>query len=663
MVAQMSKRCGERESNVRCPVVVHRWFSGGEGWTWGSEGIPEDFVERLAAILTTRPSEPQTGLLGGGPPWWFYHHAPDPEPADPKAMGRQPSVLRAVALPRPPGTQYRDVLAERLAALPLPDTRGRIPGLFLDVPEQWLESAKEPGDSLGKIGEKPARGASAARHLAWRVLLVGVILVCAAAIVGAFICAPASACNGVSSRNVSEKLLKPLGMRCPENASTDEVCKTFRGLYFRQGMVAHLLPGYALDDIDPVTTVIEDIRKSPSDPQPHPDVRFARYAVDQERMRRALEAICFLPTAEIAVQDLTRAVIEVAKNIPEAKREIRGPDKKVAASNAVGLLERSVVTPLQAAQRDGLLRRGQYERWFLEEFRWRVGEPFPWDRQPGPEYRKFALLFCEREYVPDDVRQAATEMVEFLQKRRVDGVLEEDAWERPWFVGRCFLDFLSLKHLQLNEADRPQLESENSLMWQQIKRLPHDGWSEAGGEGTAEPSNPWQMVHKRLQELAKRFDVDTRGSDVVLVQQIANAIAEWHLELAREEDERQNREKKASELEKQRELRQETLSQLTDQMRVLEKEVQKLEAKLSELSLGDPERPKLEQERNTRKADWSEYKKQAERLRDEIFRLTNHLKDVQITRPVWSANDKLKQFWTRLTGQGQKAAEASLSRQ
>jgi len=683
MAAQAAKSGGERGAIVLCPVTVHRWFSGGEGWAWGSQGTPKDFVERLAEVLRTRPAKAQAGLVEDGPRWWFYHHAPDPDPLDPKAQGRQPSILRAVALPGQPRSDYRDLLAHRLAEIPLPDQPGETPGLFLEVPQLWLEAPEKAKGPFGLADEKVARGPSAARRLAWRVLLVGVIVACVAALVMVLVCPTASSGGGVSVNDVRERLLEPLGVELPPDASADQVYEAFRHLYCQRGMVEHFFPGAKSNEVKDLFSNITQLsggnpgssETGTSDEPKHPDVCFARQR-GAKQLNNVLSVIAVLLEEPVKKEEpvfagkrtvLSRAVIKVASSISPQERQSSGSDSSVTCYNAVRVLERCVVNrlkdlfPKDQATRSSF--RGEYERWF-EEFRWRVGEPFPWDERPEPKCRKLALLFCERKHFPDDVRQAAEEMLKFLQERRVEGLSEEDVWERPWFVGRCFVEFLSLKHF--DDGERKQLDTENSLHWEQLKRLPLDGWPESGRGRSAEQANPWQMVRTRLQELAKKLDVDTAASDAALVQQIANTIAHnWPAEVFQAQLDKQAREDMASDTQKQMDRLQNDLDQLKNQMEALDKEVRKLEAELPKHPLEDSERPKLEQERNAKKREWEELKKREERLKQEKADLEEklkQLKSVRADRPLRSTDEKVTRLWNRLTGEKQKAAEGPAGR-
>jgi hypothetical protein len=670
MEAQGHRSSVDQRSAVPCPVVVHRWFSGGEGWAWCSGHTPGDFVGRLADVLRTRPAAAPAGLLEAGPPWWLYHHAPDQGPVDPKARGRQPSILRAVALPSRPKSSYRDALAQRLAELPLPERPGEASRLFLEVPQAWLEAQKE-----GEAPPTPPKGESpggylVARRWIGRVLLMTAMVACLVAVVLVFVYPGTGSGAVVSANDVRKELLEPLGVDLGPSASEQEICERFCRLYCQQGMVAHFFPGATMDD---VKQAAENARHanggSPtaSGSSAPPDVLFAREQT--ERLKAFWSAIADLPQdrprdatshgigrqigqAFDPTGELTKAVNAVAKRIPEEKRS--GPDKTVAGASAVRILHDAVVKPLENAGLPKGSRRGEYERWFFETFRWEAGQPFPWDQSPDPECRKMATLFSRQEESPSDVRKAAEEMRQWLNNRDIAGISEEDVQERPWFVGRCFVEFLSLKHRQLSDDQLKQLDSENSLVWQQLKNLPSDGWPV--GQSGWEPSkatSPWQPVKERLQALAKGLDVGTSGSDSALVQRITNAIGDWPAEANRVKKAEEAR--RLAEKEKEKEVKhlEGKISECESKMNQLDNEVRELERRLSELPLGSDQRKKTESEINAKKKEWggwknrkSEASKQLDDLKGEQHELGKKMQ----APPGRSRDEPLNQLWKRLTG-------------
>jgi len=653
---------------VGCPVVVHRWFETGEGWAWHPDMPAAEFVPCLAKVLRNRPESEETGTLEMDRTWWLYHHAPDHQVGDRKARGRQPSILRAVALPGNLKNEYRARLAECLAEIPLPDRAGPTPELILEVPQAWLEVAEEPQGrpARGERGRRPGRMTPSP----WigRMLVMTAIVACLVAFVVVFVYPDGRADGQVSAKEVRAKLLEPLGVQLPENAPVDEVTRRFCELYCKPGMAAHCFSGINPRDFD---------KTEGSQPQ-HPDWLFAR-----QRFEEFQRAIAHLPDAPVK-EGLTNAVNAVARKIPAKERGLRGPAPAVAATNAVGVLERRVVGELRKAGFVGGTRCGDYEQWFFASFRWEPGKPFPWDAPVDPKCRKLALLFTRTEQAPQDILDAAGEMLKWLEKWGVKGVSEADVRERPWLVGRCFVEFLSLKHCALSEKERTELDRDNSLVWQQLKKLPSDGWAVRGYPETATdtpdivqssgathngresvpvsglsdragwkpgPAEPWLAVHECLQKLAKCLGVDSKGSDklsdAALAQRIGNALGDWPADATKVDDdmERTKKQQEVGELTKE-------ISDCQSRMGQLQADVQHLEKCLAQLGLDSDKRPDMERQRDQKKQEWEKAKGQRlnlERALDERNRELKEL-DNKARTLLRSNNEQLDRLWDRLTG-------------
>ena len=687
MVAKKSDFAGADRSVEPYPIVVHRWFADGEGWAWSAGQELRDLSTRFAQVLHSRPECEQSGLLDGGPPWWFYHHAPDAEPADSKARGRNPSILRAVALPSRPRTEYRAELVKRLVNIPLPDKPGESSQLYLEVPREWLEQFNEkdstkrrfPADSAHVELEPPAR--IAPRWL-WRILAMSLVAL-VAAIILVFVWPGKETAADVSPTEVREKLLKPLGVNISENASVAVVCQKFCQLYCKRGMREHFFPGATRDEFERAGQAARNLAGQFQQPAQqaagqspiHPDVHFAKRSA--QWLDKLAEAIQWLPDEPvIAAADLTNAVIKVAKGVPEDARGLPGPCKKVRPTNSVKILEHAVVKPLRNADLVGHIRRGEYERWFFQEFRWQSGEPFPWDEPAAKvdwlaeDYRVVALLFSQKKEVPGDIKSAAEEMHKWLSRWGVCGISKEDIHERPWFVGRCFLEFLSLKHVTADERNR--LEGENSLVWQQLSKLPEDGWpagkvgSDARGAhaGMGQAGNladPWAEIRERLQQLAARLGVlrvATTDSDAALVQRIGNTIADWRAEEFRLKEVACEKLRKKEEKEKEIASLDQEINQLKEKMEQLAAEVRKLENQLPDLGLGDPKRPALEAQRDGRKNEWNECNNKRSELEKQrtkaVEELSNLLKHEAAQWRLESDNTRLNELWSRLTKEQQQ---------
>ena len=709
MVAKKSDFAGADRSVEPYPIAVHRWFADGEGWAWSAGQELRDLSTRFAQVLHSRPECEQSGLLDGGPPWWFYHHAPDAEPADSKARGRNPSILRAVALPSRPRTEYRAELVKRLVNIPLPDKPGESSQLYLEVPREWLEQFNEkdstkrrfPADSAHVELEPPAR--IAPRWL-WRILAMSLVAL-VAAIILVFVWPGKETAAHVSPTEVREKLLKPLGVNISENALVAEVYQEFCQLYCKRGMREHFFPGATPDEFKRATQAARNLAGQFQQPAQqaagqspiHPDVHFAKRSA--QWLDKCAEAIDWLPDEPvIAAADeskpwheifeetieeikrrassernkLTNAVIKVAKGVPEDARGLQGP---VTSTNSVKILEHAVLGRLQKGRPAGAVLRGEYERWFFQEFRWQSGEPFPWDEPAAKvdwlaeDYRVVALLFSQKKEVPGDIKSAAEEMHKWLSRWGVCGISKEDIHERPWFVGRCFLEFLSLKHVTADERNR--LEGENSLVWQQLSKLLEDGWpagkvgSDARGAhaGMGQAGNladPWAEIRERLQQLAARLGVlrvATTDSDAALVQRIGNTIADWREEVSRLQE--KVRKQLHDEQEKENaivSIKQE-IRELSAKITRLREELQKLDSQLPNFPVGHSERDAHKRKIETKELEYKQCEKTLNERRGQLAKAEEELSKLKHEAAQWrleSDNTRLNELWSRLTKEQQQ---------
>jgi len=363
---------------ISCPVVVHRWFRSGEGLAWGQEDTPQDFVECLKNLLGTRPTAAQVGLVPAEAGCWFYHHTLDAQPIDPKAQGRHPSILRAVALPGRPRPEHRQELVRRLLEVPLPDEPGNNTQLFLKIPATWLEAETKQvesptGQSSGSLS-RPWRWILSACAIAIIVIIMIEVIVATGIIDGYTGVLPHA---GVSKREVQDQLLRPLAVHLEDSASTQEVCERFRLVYCQRGMIEHFFPSASIDEIK------QAVQGADKGSSLHPDALFVRQYGDT--LRKFWSIVANLP--EIPPHDsrgstlpgdkLRQLVNEVAKRIPENQR--RQNATIVADRNGIKILAQAVVGSLREAGLLGRQQRSRYEQWFLEEFQWRRGERFPCD--------------------------------------------------------------------------------------------------------------------------------------------------------------------------------------------------------------------------------------------------------------------------------------------
>lgn len=556
-----------QQNGLRCALAIHRWFADGEGWAWSPRHLGEVPDEPLGPVLRDRPVPPggRTGLLGYRGLWLVYHHLADDEPEDPKAVGRHPSVLRVVALPARPRSEFQQELIERLRQVPLPKQRGENPDLVLSVPPGWLEAT--PGIAAGQA-TAPAEVAGRPRPeprrvLGRRIVVMAMVLAAAAGLAGVVLWYGSATTGGISGKDVREKLLEPLGVKLPKDTPDDTIWEQFRQLYSKQGMIEHFFPGLRGDVKKDLVALSEDAERQRQ--ENHPDARFAADRANQlQQIRPAIERlpdhpvnrnrrkVLFINFKEPLGATVNFVATHVKKSVEKQHRNsvakhVKTPKMPtVAGGAALDILDQYVVQPLKPLT--DRQTRGQYERWFVKEFCWEAGTPFPWDASAPNGARTVAPEFCQSQSRYSDQKDAAELMFKWLEAARVKGIQDSDVNDRPWFVGRCFVEFLSLKHPGLEKGKREELERENSLVWKHLKCLPDDAWD---GQ-RADPHDPWQGVKDGLAELGKRLRVTTHGARAQ-VQRIVNAIADWPRDLERlQESERERQEQENKRRDEQR---------------------------------------------------------------------------------------------------------------
>ncbi|HIQ21932.1 MAG TPA: hypothetical protein EYH34_11960 [Planctomycetes bacterium] len=287
-------------------------------------------------------------------------------------------------------------------------------------------------------------------------------------------------------------------------------------------------------------------------------------------------------------------------------------------------LKRAVVDELLRGSSDAARSfpwAGMYEEWFFEADLWKSGDPFPWNDAAPKGCREVAKLFARRWNPSQDIQDAAEEMKRQLARWKVWGIDDEDVVLRPWFVGRCFLEFLSQKHF--SEQEQKELDAEGSLYWLLLKRLPSGEevqrlWepladSKAPGELTSD--DLWSPVRKGLMNLAEKLQVEGRawGSDAALVQKIGNALRH--------------------------------IGQRTTEKARYEQEAERLDANLRKVKVGNPDRQQMlekltEIEREVGAINgWL-----AQRLRCPPDELPNNT-------TIESKNERCNELWKRLTGE------------
>lgn len=651
--------------SVRCPVVVHRWFADGEGWTYCNGLDIDEVIIKLGERLRSDPNcqKGQTGMLelSSKDEWVLYSWRPDENPADPKAVGRHPTILRAVVLPgRPRDERMKHIVNLLETSVKLPSRRGVNPGLWLEIPADWI--SPRPSSS------KPAGKSAKPRSRRWRTgmmigifSLIGVLVVAA----GGWSLGLFSGLGNESSKyaiDVYQQLLQPLGIEMSEKDRTDAalVRLKFREVYCQSWFIDRFFPGASatLGDKSPeeLLTEIEDIltrlndhlnRDEELQSSSHPDSEFVwvndairktseaflKFKEAIKYLRHAPDEVLSNPIGGFAPDALIRlekAVVNVAEKFPPSvwKSAGAGGDREKALS----ILSESVVKPAQEFMNLGQL---DYVEWFTT-YEWRPGEAFPWDQESDAECQQLVYLLLPQHQFPSDVREAAEEMRIKLSEEpwNVRGITEQDVERRPWFVGRCFVEFLSRKHFT---AEEEKLISESQgFVFEHLRKLPTSGWETSRQDGYAgDWRQSWNEVRKRLEELAKSLGVDSGGSDVARVQEVVKVVKKWEQERLKGEEEKSIAQKEIDDLKEKR-----------------EKAKKQLDEILAEKQKTDPSDPRYQELHN-----------EESKLIEEIQKLDEQIRNasVRVDAKYFSIpGGKVGDFWRRLTG-SQNSGDSSES--
>jgi hypothetical protein len=462
---------------------------------------------------------------------------------------------------------------------------------------------------------------------------------------------------------VYERLLKPLDAAVPNPDDSDAVLQKFVQTYCREGIIRLYFPNAKFDEVERAWKALEGNEHSSDESKHHPDAIFAQAPTVKvkERLKVVYEKAKLLPPREEieivaskkglldSLRDwfddscrLARVVNQVAKKIPEQRRGGR----EVAGANAVAILEDEVVKHLKDLPRP---MTGEYERWFTQEFKWEAGKPFPWDKPTEKRYRDVALLFTEKKSFSDQQKNAAREMKRLLDSWDVPGIEKADIEERPWFIGRCFVEFLSLKHLGLTKEEREQLNMENSFVWQCLKKLPEGGWSNS----TSSSKEPWDKVRERLSELAEKFKKSDRpngGLDADLVRFVRKAISNWDAERDTLKKKEQEISQRKAQLRKNIDIIEEELKRLRQGDETVRSEDKKLLNELVKLPIDkrDEHLKALEQRREwfaNINAEIKAKKAEKKKLEEELKGLEQEAKQPQIYSSV---KKEVNELWNRL---------------
>ncbi|HOA51329.1 MAG TPA: hypothetical protein PKI05_03675, partial [Thermogutta sp.] len=594
----------------------------------------------------------QTGMLelSSKDEWVVYSWRPDENPADPKVVGRHPTILRAVVLPAPPhGQRVEDIVNVLETSVKLPSRRGVDPGLWLEIPADWISPRPSSSKPAGKSAKPQSRRWSTGVMIGI-FSLIGVLVVAAGGwSLGLFFGLESGKGQNapkIPSRDVYEQLLRPLGIEMSEKDRADAtlVRLKFREVYCQSWFIDRFFPGASatlgdkspeelLTEIEDILTKLNDHSNRDEDLQSssHPDSEFVW--VNRDVIRKSLESyseftkvIKYLPrhATDDAKTSVTKAVNGVTMGIPSDVRDrvLKIPDSTAWGSVSLDTLSKCVVKPAQEFMNLGQL---DYVECFTT-YEWRPGEAFPWDQESDAECQQLVYLLLPQQQFPSDVREAAEEMrIKLCEEPwNVRGITEQDVERRPWFVGRCFVEFLSRKHFT---AEEQKLISESQgFVFEHLRKLPISGWDTSGQDGYAgDWRQSWNEVRKRLEELAKSLGVDSGGSEVARVQEVVKVVKKW-------EQERREGGKKTS-------ARQEKIGNLRKERAKLEERRQEILRQKQEIDASDPRDDELDKEE-------SEVKEKIQKLDEQIRNESAQADANHFSIPEGKVGD----FWRRLTG-------------
>lgn len=387
---------------IACPVAIHRWFSGGEGWAYHPDlsGCIRDVVDALKPELENRQHRIEKRWLRG---ILFGSQIEDQECRDPQARGRAPTVLRIVSLPREPLPAARDALLRRLTEL--------------DALQPGQQSALRVLLSESELTE----GAVAAGRRPWAswkgwvaIMALVSIVVMGMLFLGQQSREPRSAADKDVQQYFDQKVQSLLG-KWRISLNEDKPAQR-REEFFRQ--------------LSPASCSVDENEK-------HPDAMF---------WRRLKHTPGTLPEGSVTgfgvVAPLHRELKRLAGNVAIASHPVPVSKEDLAPDEC-----REELPRLFEVIENGM----DYRRWFAEQ-KWCQADPssdascfFPWDMKSPPQVRKRIVdHFLSKEQVGTELRKEdLLTMVSQLNAWGVMGVQKEDTEDRPWFVCDCYLTFLS----------------------------------------------------------------------------------------------------------------------------------------------------------------------------------------------------------------------------
>ncbi len=412
----------ESSPNNEYPAAIHRWFSGGEGWAYhpGLAGTIRELADAVKPELQGRTPTIEKRWSKG---WVFGCQVHDDTCQDDHARTRSPTVTRVVSLPKAPAASSREMILGRLNQLTVQEP-GVDRALSIQVAPTGLVVGGGDGKSRFWIG------------------------VCVAMVVGILVVVSLLALvdpqqHGPSDKNAQKyvdtrirNLLEEWDFVVPRDAFPAVV----REQFFRTLSQFDFDDGNSDHDQEHDESVQPRVSKAE-----HPDAAFLARLPERKPEN--------LPETHHLVRDLHPELKELAERVAIDQNVLSEPDTLNTKWKQFPQLFKVIRVSMD------------YRHWF--EAHQGHNDLFSVVEEPPGESRKRVV----EHFLTGDQRIAGVSkgdvrtMVRQLRKWGFEGIVEDDAIRRPWFVCFWYLAVLSQSHL-------PKVSPEESWYGYFVSRLP-----------------------------------------------------------------------------------------------------------------------------------------------------------------------------------------------
>lgn len=373
-------------------MAIHRWFSGGEGWAYHPElsGCIRELADAVKPELVNRTPHFEKRL---GRKVLLGCQVTDQECPDPRAQGRAPTIVRIASLPKTLSLESCDALFRRLADLDAAQP-GQNELLCVRLDESELVESK-----------RSWRASQAMIKAVGGIMLVGIFLLWQ--VYGP----PVSPTDEWARKYTADEMEKLLREKWHvEMASGKQFPADIRKQFFR--FLSQ--EGCLVDD---------GVR--------HPDAQFwarlpshapAKIPDDLEGLHRELKGLA----QRMALKVPATPDLENARSLDGFRKQLPQLFEIIDAGMDYRRWMESESQDLRASTMGQVLK-------------------FPWDeRSPQNVRHKIVTHFLPTGQSSVSLsKEDVLTMVEQLNGWGVQGILKEDAEDRPWFVCDCYLEFLS----------------------------------------------------------------------------------------------------------------------------------------------------------------------------------------------------------------------------